>query len=171
MTSIVYVVASAAPPVLRLAEGVAALKRKGWVPCLILTPTAASWVDLDEIERITSYPVRVHPRLPHDRDPLPKASAILAAPVTFNTLNKWATGASDTLALGLLNEAIGLDVRITAAPVIKAALRKHPAYALSITTLRNAGVDIIDPDEATIRLDDGTVTVDWNSVADRVGRP
>jgi Flavoprotein len=33
--------------------------------------------------------------------------AIIVAPATFNTINKWAVGISDTLALGLLTEAIG----------------------------------------------------------------
>jgi flavoprotein len=32
------------------------------------------------------------------------------APVAFNTVNKWAIGISDTLALGILCEAYGMGV-------------------------------------------------------------
>lgn len=37
--------------------------------------------------------------------PVPPPDAFVVAPCTFNTLNKWAAGVSDTLVLGLLNEA------------------------------------------------------------------
>jgi flavoprotein len=37
----------------------------------------------------------------------------VVAPATFNTINKWAQGISDTLALGLLNEATGLGLPST----------------------------------------------------------
>jgi phosphopantothenoylcysteine synthetase/decarboxylase len=40
---------------------------------------------------------------------LPRADAVAIAPATFNTINKWVAGISDTFALGLLNEAIGLS--------------------------------------------------------------
>lgn len=86
---------------------------------------------------------------------------VIAAPLTFNSLNKWAAGVSDTLALGLLNEAIGLRLPIVAAPVIKEALRQHPAYKISMSTLRGCGVEVLEPDVITIRLPEGTVTLDW----------
>src|SRR5215510_10655650 len=60
-------------------------------------------------------------------DVLPPATAFAAAPATFNTINKWAAGISDTLALGLLNEAIGLGLPIVAVPWPNAALARHPA--------------------------------------------
>ncbi|MGH8793031.1 MAG: flavoprotein [Stackebrandtia sp.] len=161
MTTI-YVVACAAPPTLRLPELLKLLQDEDWDPCVILTPTAAQWIDVDDLAAHTNHPVRVHPRLPHEQDPLPLASAVLAAPLTFNTLNKWAAGSSDTLALGLLNEAIGLDLPIVAAPIVKTALRQHPAYNTSLSTLRSAGVTVLDPDAVTRRLPDGTVTAEWS---------
>ena len=54
---------------------------------------------------------------------------------------------------------------VLAAPVIKAVLRTHPAYPASIATLQRAGVHLMDPDRVTIRHDDGTVTADWNAIA------
>ena len=51
----VYVVASAAPPVLRIAEFVHELQRHQWQVCPITTPTAASWVDLGDVAAITGW--------------------------------------------------------------------------------------------------------------------
>jgi hypothetical protein len=50
---------------------------------------------------------------------------------------------SDTLALGLLNEAIGLGIPIVAVPVPNVALAKHPAFQESIERLRSWGVRLI----------------------------
>lgn len=72
---------------------------------------------------------------------------MVVAPCTFNTLNKWAYGASDTLALGLLNEAIGLGIPVVAAPNASTALAKHPAFLESVTRLRSWGTTILfDPE-------------------------
>jgi phosphopantothenoylcysteine decarboxylase len=167
-TRSVYVIGSAAPPVQHIKHLLGVLSDAGWQPCLILTPTAATWVDVDDLAARVDGLLRVQPRTPEDPDPLPRADAMLAAPLTFNTLNKWASGISDTLALGLLNEAIGLDLPVLAAPVIKAVLRTHPAYPVSIATLQRAGVHLMDPDTVTIRRDDGTVTADWSVIAQRL---
>jgi phosphopantothenoylcysteine decarboxylase len=90
--------------------------------------------------------VRVSPRLPHEQDPLPDADAVVAAPLTFNTINKWAAGISDTLALGLLNELMGSGLPIYMAPCVKSVLRNHPAYPVSIALLRKSGVTVLDQD-------------------------
>jgi hypothetical protein len=69
------------------------------------------------------------------------------APATFNTINKWSSGASDTLALGILNEAIGLGIPIIAAPFPNVALATHPAFTESIARLHSWSVDVLfDPD-------------------------
>ena len=65
------------------------------------------------------------------------------APATFNTINKWAQGISDTLALGLLNEAIGLRLPIVAVPWPNAALAVHPVFLRSVSTLREWGVTVL----------------------------
>jgi hypothetical protein len=72
---------------------------------------------------------------------------MVVAPATFNTINKLAHGISDTLALGLLNEAIGLGLPITAVPWPNVALARHPAFRHSVAALREWGVTVIlDPD-------------------------
>ena len=76
----------------------------------------------------------------------PAASAFAAAPATFNTINKWAAGISDTLALGLLNEATGQGLPIVTVPWPNAALARHPAFGRSVATLRGCGITVIfDP--------------------------
>jgi hypothetical protein len=50
---------------------------------------------------------------------------------------------SDTLALGLVNEAIGLGIPVVAMPFVNSALAAHPAFASSLERLRAAGVEVI----------------------------
>jgi flavoprotein len=45
----------------------------------------------------------------------------VVAPAAFNTINKWAAGISDTLAHGLLTEAIGKGLPVVALPFINTA--------------------------------------------------
>jgi hypothetical protein len=71
----------------------------------------------------------------------------VVAPATFNTINKWAAGISDTLALGLLNEALGLGLPVVAVPFPNIALAQHPAFRRSIRELEGLGVRLLfDPD-------------------------
>lgn len=160
---VAYVIACSAPPVLDLARLLELLKVRGWASYVILTPTAATWVDIDALVDASGHPVRVEPRTPADPDPLPPADAVIAAPLTFNSLNKWATGISDTLALGLLNEALGFDLPIIAAPCIKEALRQHPAYATSVDRLRSAGVTLLAPDRV-VNLSAAGPQLNWRLV-------
>lgn len=163
---VVYVIGTAAPPVRDLPSLFELLHPRGWKPCPVLTPTAATWVDVDAVSQAAGFPVRVEPRQPEEEEPLPAAEAILVAPLSFNTLNKWAAGISDTLALGLLNELLGTDIPIIAAPCAKAPLRTHPAYATSLNTLEDCSVAFLDPDRTVLRLRDGEVTLNWPALAD-----
>jgi hypothetical protein len=73
---------------------------------------------------------------------------------TYETpLARSRAGISDTLALGLLNEATGLGLPMAAAPWPNAALARHPVFRHSIATLAGWGVRVIlDPG----RLPDAT---------------
>jgi Flavoprotein len=48
--------------------------------------------------------------------------AIIVAPASYNTINKWALGISDTCALGVLAETTGLDVPIVVLPFVNSRL-------------------------------------------------
>ena len=85
------------------------------------------------------YPVQA----PGRAGPAPSPDALVVAPATFNTVNKWAQGISDTLALGLLNEAVGLGLPMIVAPWPNAALAAHPVFIRSVGLLREWGVTVL----------------------------
>ncbi len=165
MSHVLYAVMCAAPPVHHVRELITAAHQRDFDLCVVLTPTAASWLadDLPELEELTAHPVRSTYKRPTDPDVLPKADAFLVAPATFNTVNKWAAGISDTLALGLINEAIGLRVPIVAVPYSQGALAEHPAYKPSLRTLEEAGVDILRIDSSVTAR-----TFPWAAALDRL---
>ena len=140
---VLYVVVSGASPARELPAHVPDLATAGWDTCVITTPEGARFFDVARIAEQTGHPVRTGFKDPDAPDVLPPADAFAAAPATFNTVNKWAAGISDTLALGLLNEATGLGLPIVTVPWPNAALARHPAFGRSITTLRECGVTVI----------------------------
>jgi hypothetical protein len=73
----------------------------------------------------------------------PQADAIIVAPGTFNTINKWANGISDTYALGILAEAPGLNIPVVALPFVNSALADRAPFKDSVNTLRSEGVRIL----------------------------
>jgi phosphopantothenoylcysteine synthetase/decarboxylase len=77
---------------------------RGWTVQIIVTPAALAFIDAPKLEAQTGRPVRSGYRGPGEPRS-PRADAIIVAPATHNTINKWANGISDTYALGILAEA------------------------------------------------------------------
>ncbi|MGH8922883.1 MAG: flavoprotein, partial [Actinomycetes bacterium] len=148
-TRTLYLIACAAPPARRLHVPIRAAQAAGWDVCVILTPSAYRWAtedgdgEIEALEELTGHPVRWQYKLPSQPDVLPPPDAILVAPLTNNTLAKWATAISDTLALGLITEGIGLGLRIVALPHFNDAQAAHPAVARHVDFLREAGVTVL----------------------------
>jgi phosphopantothenoylcysteine synthetase/decarboxylase len=143
---VLYIVACGAPPASELPAFVRDAQAQGWNVCVIATPDGSKFLDAGNLSGLTGHPVRTRYKRPDEQDVLPPPNALVVAPATFNTVNKWAQGISDTLALGLLNEAVGLRLPIVAVPWPNAALAAHPVFARSIATLREWGVALIlDP--------------------------
>lgn len=140
---VLYLVVCAAPPAQHIGELVTLLMGEGWSVCVVPTPQAAGWIDAAALADQTGYPVRHDYRQPGDSRSLPPADAVVVAPATFNTINKWAAGISDNYALGILNESIGVGLPIVAAPYAKSTLAAHPAFSESIKRLANYGVRIL----------------------------
>lgn len=142
---VLYLVSCAAPPAQRIRLLIERAQDRGWDTCLLLTPTAASWLadDLEDLEKLTGHPVRQRYKLPTEADVLPPPDAVLVCPATFNTLNKWAAGISDTLALGIITEAIGLRLPLVALPYLNNAQAAHPALDRSVAQLRDWGVTVL----------------------------
>lgn len=140
VSRVLYIVACAAPPAERLDWAVRSGLDAGFTVSVIATPAALQFIgESTPFEELTGHPVysRLDPGAPAGRPP---AHALLACPLTFNTLNKWATGINDNLAVGVLNEALGLGTPVTAVPWINAQLARHPAIPSHIDLLRAAGV-------------------------------
>jgi hypothetical protein len=139
---VLYLIASGAAPARELPALVAGLMAD-WDTCVITTPEGARFFDSGQVADLTGHPVRTSFKDPDAPDVLPPADAFAAAPATFNTINKWAAGISDTLALGLLNEATGLGLPIVTVPWPNTALARHPAFGRSIATLRDCGITVL----------------------------
>ncbi|MGV9264360.1 flavoprotein [Kitasatospora sp. NPDC003701] len=139
-----YIVVCASGIADGVGELITAAHAEGWRVGVIATPTALGFIDREAVERRTGYPIRSAWRTPGTPKPLPPADAIAVAPATFNTINKWAAGISDTLALGILCEAYGLGLPVAVQPYLNAAQAAHPAYAESLARLRAMGVMISD---------------------------
>jgi hypothetical protein len=140
---VLYVVACGARPADQLPSFVGFAQEQGWDVCVIATPDGTKFLDAAGLEDLTGHPVRSEYKDPAEPDVLPPADAMVVAPATFNTINKWAQGISDTLALGLLNEAVGLSLPLAAAPWTNAPLANHPVFQRSITILAEWGVRVI----------------------------
>jgi phosphopantothenoylcysteine synthetase/decarboxylase len=141
--NVLYLIVCGAPPAANTAELVEEKQAEGWDVCVVATPAGKTWLDLEQIERVTGHEVRTALRQPSDRQFEPLGDAVLVAPATFNTINKLALGISDNLALGLVNEAIGAGVDLEVRPVVNAALGGHPAFRRSLDTLSEWGVAIV----------------------------
>ncbi len=111
------------------------------------TPSGTRFIDPAELERLTGEPVRSEYRMPGTGRPVPAADAVLACPLTFNSVNKFAHGHADNFAVGLLCEMAGYGVPVVVVPHCKPQLASHPAFGASLETLRGMGVRVLfDPD-------------------------
>lgn len=140
---VLYVVTCATPAAQHVGKLVDLVRARNWQPCVIATPSALRFIDKPALEVQTGYPVRSEYKEPGTPDVLPPADAIVVGGASFNTLNKWAAGIADNLALGLLTEGIGLGLPLAALPFLNAAQAAHPAFARSVQQLREAGVKVL----------------------------
>jgi phosphopantothenoylcysteine synthetase/decarboxylase len=73
---------------------------------------------------------------------LPPADAVIVAPATYNTINKWAAGIADTYVLTQLAELTGLGLPIAVLPFVNTALAANRVFHWSVAELRAAGVTV-----------------------------
>ncbi|RIV37969.1 flavoprotein [Micromonospora radicis] len=144
---VLYIIACGSPLARDVGRLVELAQQDGWDVCVITTPDGAKFVDRTKLARQTGYPVRTHYKNPGDPDVLPSADAIVVCPATVNTVNKWAAGITDTLALGLLIEAQGRGVPLVAVPYTNAAMAAHPAFRAGIARLAEWGVHVLFGDD------------------------
>ena len=141
--NVLYVIACGGKPAEDIPAFVTRLLNDGWDVCVIATRDGRKFFDTEVLEEVTGHPVRSEYKQPDEPDVLPPPDAFVVAPATFNTVNKMAAGISDTLALGLLNEGLGLGKPVIVAPAVNGGLAGHPGYRRSTDRLREWGVTLI----------------------------
>ncbi|MET9844163.1 flavoprotein [Streptomyces ossamyceticus] len=162
-----YVVVCAAGIAVEVDRLIAAAQRRGWEVGVFATPVAmGGFFDTAAVEARIGRRIRSAWRSPGDPRPFPPPDAVVVAPATFNTLNKWAAGTADTLALGTLCEAYGLGVPIAVLPCVSEALAAHPAYRASLERLRGMGVRFGDPYDGEVRSDGVRPEFRWERALD-----
>ncbi|GGO83087.1 flavoprotein [Wenjunlia tyrosinilytica] len=137
-----------AGPAVHADQLVAEAHKRQWDVHVITTPVGRDFVDVEVLEKMTGHPVRSDYHRPGHAGgrSLPEAAAIVVAPATYNTINKWALGVSDNYALGILAEALALGTPIAVLPFMNAALSAHPAYLRNVELLRGEGVCVLQGD-------------------------
>ncbi|MEV3870986.1 flavoprotein [Streptomyces sp. NPDC049906] len=105
-------------------EGVRVAQGAGCEVRVVLTPSAArGWGPrVGELEALTGHPVRSGYKPPGETDRLPRAMAMVVAPMSCTTLNKWGAGIADTLAIGLPSE--GVHLRVPVVPCRTSTVRR-----------------------------------------------
>jgi phosphopantothenoylcysteine synthetase/decarboxylase len=164
---VLYLIVCGGPPAAEAHEFVRLAQGIEWDACVIATPSGGKFIDAAQLAELTGHPVRIDYKNPDEPDVLPPANAIVVAPATFNTINKFASGIADTLALSLLCEYPGLEVPIIMAPNVNPALYRHPEYRTSVRKLREWGVRVIDDPSAR----PPTWMLGWERIAQELGRP
>jgi phosphopantothenoylcysteine synthetase/decarboxylase len=140
---VLYLFICGAGPASRITDIVTLAQTEGWSVYCVATPAAVEhFLDVPALETATGHQVRTTYRKPGD-EPLPKADGVIVAPATYNTINKWASGISDTYALNQLAELTGLGVPIVVLPFVNQALAANRAFHRSVDELRTAGVRVL----------------------------
>ncbi|MEU9733152.1 flavoprotein [Streptomyces sp. NPDC048002] len=171
-TPFLYVVVCAAGIASGVGELVAAARQRDWEVGVIATPVAMNgFFDTEAVAALAGRPIRSAWRTPADPRPFPPPDAVVVAPATFNTVNKWAAGLADTLAVATLCEAPGLGVPVVALPCVADALAAHPAYRESLTRLRAMGVRFGEPYTGEPRPDGTRPEFGWRRALDLLTTP
>ncbi|WP_245967046.1 flavoprotein [Sphaerisporangium album] len=142
MSRVLYVIVCAAGAARDVGTLVGLAQDAGWEVQVVATPSALDFVDVPALEEQTGRPVRSRYRKPDEPKP-PRPDAIVVAPATYNTVNKFARGIADTYALGLLAEAPGLGIPVVVLPFVNSALAGRAPFRRSVAELGAEGVRVV----------------------------
>lgn len=142
-SGVLYVLVCGSPMARDVGILVGLAQQEGWDVCVITTPDGRKFVDVTALQAQTGHPVRTYYKAPGDPDMLPSATAMIVAPATVNTVNKWAAGITDTLVLGLLVEGYGYGVPTAVVPYTNKVMALHPALHESLAKLKDWGVHVL----------------------------
>ena len=144
---VLYAIVCGSPASRYVGTLVGLAQEDGWDVCVVASPDALKFLDIPTLAAQTGHPVRHRYKFPGEPDLLPPADAMIVAPATVNSINKWAAGIADTLVLGLIVEGLGIGLPIVAMPFTNGAMAKHPAFPESIAKLRSWGVTVLFGDD------------------------
>lgn len=136
----------AAGPASEIGQLISQAQQRHWDVRVIATPAGLEFIDQNALETQTGHPVRSRYRQPGEPRTSTRTDAVIVAPATFNTVNKWAAGISDNYALGTLAEAPGLQIPVIVLPFVNTALASRPAYQNSVAALKAEGIRVLDGD-------------------------
>ena len=140
---VLYLMICGAGPAHHIEVMVKLAKAEGWSVYCVATPAAVEhFLDLNALKALTGNPVRTGHQGP-DQPALPLADAVIVAPATYNTINKWAAGIADTYVLTQLAELTGLGVRIAVLPFVNTALAANRVFLRSVDELRQSGITVL----------------------------
>ncbi|WP_182881677.1 flavoprotein [Microbispora sp. H10949] len=139
---VLYIIVCAAGPAGDVGKLVTMAQDDGWTVQIVATPNALDFIDVPALEKQTGRPIRSQYRKPGDPKP-PRADAIIVAPATYNTINKFAQGIADTYALGLLAEAPGLGIPVVVLPFVNSALAAREPFRRNVVQLRAEGIRVL----------------------------
>ena len=142
-TPVLYLMICGAGPAGHIDRMVKLAQADGWDVWCVATPAAVEhFLDLDALEALSGHPVRTgHQRA--GQPSLPSATAVIVAPATYNTINKWASGIADTYVLTQLAELTGLGLPIAVLPFVNTALANNRPFRRSVDELRESGVAVL----------------------------
>ncbi|SDH35391.1 Flavoprotein [Lentzea fradiae] len=140
---VLYLMICGAGPADHIDRMVKLAQADGWDVWCVATPAAVEhFLDLEALEVLSGHPVRTgHQRA--GQPALPEAAAVIVAPATYNTINKWAAGIADTYVLTQLAELTGLGVPIAVLPFVNTALANNRPFRRSVEELRESGVTVL----------------------------
>ena len=147
MTRALYVFACGAEPARDLTALARLAASAGWDVHVGATPSGWEFLDVEALRALTSREPRHHWSARSSR--WPPAEAVVVAPATLNTVDKIAAGITDTWAVNVVVECLGLGVPIVIAPNVNPALGRHPRFRANVADLRSWGVTVLwHPDGA-----------------------
>jgi phosphopantothenoylcysteine synthetase/decarboxylase len=161
---LVYLVVCAAPPAAGAGDFVTLGRRRGWELAIVASPDALPFIDIEGLEHATGYPVRSRWRRPDEASSVPDADALVVAPATFNTLNKWVAGIADTVASATASEYLGRSVPMVVAPCVNPDLSRHPTFRRNLQVVAEWGVTVLFDDAAPR----GDRMAAWDLIADQL---
>lgn len=155
---VAWVLAMGAPPARDVGKLVELAQSGGWEVCLFASPAGRGFLDVDGLTKQTGHPVRSEYSEPGTSSGTPAPNVIIAAPITCNSLAKWATGISDTLPLGILVSAVGWGTPTVAMPFSNRIQLSHPGVQEAIRKLSDWGITMLVGDEVYRPHEPGTGT-------------